>query len=70
MDARTVRASLLEIYYVLLSDTILKANDEVSLIMAEYKKTVEGITENGQADNNRRGMYCLTLLMERKVEKS
>ncbi|XP_052766224.1 ADP-ribosylation factor-binding protein GGA1-like isoform X3 [Mya arenaria] len=35
--------------------TILKANDEVSLIMADYKKTVEGITQNGQGDNQRGG---------------
>jgi len=31
----------------------------VSLVMATYKKTVEGVTENGQdtADSNRRGTY-------------
>ncbi|XP_060578279.1 ADP-ribosylation factor-binding protein GGA1-like isoform X2 [Ruditapes philippinarum] len=34
-------------------NTILKANDEVSLTMSQYKKIVEGITENGQTENSR-----------------
>ncbi|XP_052234636.1 ADP-ribosylation factor-binding protein GGA1-like isoform X2 [Dreissena polymorpha] len=36
-------------------NTILKANDEVSMIMADYKKTVEGITLNGSAESQRGG---------------
>jgi hypothetical protein len=53
-----------------LSDTILKANDDVSLTMNQYKKIVEGVTENGQPGNargktiilslmNLSGVYCL-----------
>ncbi|KAL4240768.1 gamma adaptin ear containing [Mactra antiquata] len=34
-------------------NTILKANDEVSLTMSKYKKEVEGISENGQSGDSR-----------------
>ncbi|XP_053392442.1 ADP-ribosylation factor-binding protein GGA1-like isoform X4 [Mercenaria mercenaria] len=34
-------------------NTILKANDEVALTMSQYKKVVEGITQNGQTENSR-----------------
>ena len=35
---------------ILFPDAILKANDEVSVIMMDYKRKVEGIVENGQGD--------------------
>ena len=36
------------------TDAILKANDEVSVIMSDYKRKVEGISENG--DGTQKGI--------------
>lgn len=45
-------------------NTILKANDEVSLTMSQYKKVVEGITENGSTENMRGGSSLVDLNFE------
>ena len=42
--------SLILYYICIISDLILKANDDVMQVMSLYKKVVEGVDENGTGE--------------------